>query len=90
MLWLDKIFGWFSVGNPDDSGSDGVPELQGSTCTINPASGLPMIGGCGGVDVAGNPYGTDLHDSWPHASDWDSPSSFSSNWDSGIGSSWND
>ncbi len=24
---------------------------------INPASGLPMIGGSGGVDVAGNPYG---------------------------------
>lgn len=26
---------------------------------INPANGLPMIGGEGGVDVAGNPYGTD-------------------------------
>jgi len=26
---------------------------------INPASGLPMIGGrIGGVDVAGNPFGT--------------------------------
>jgi hypothetical protein len=25
---------------------------------INPATGLPMVGGIGGVDVAGNPYGT--------------------------------
>lgn len=27
---------------------------------INPANGLPMVGGMGGVDVAGNPYGTDF------------------------------
>lgn len=27
---------------------------------INPASGLPMVGGSGGVDVAGNPYGCNL------------------------------
>jgi hypothetical protein len=27
---------------------------------INPATGLPMIGGMGGVDAAGNPFGTDL------------------------------
>lgn len=28
---------------------------------INPATGLPMIGeGIGGVDVAGNPWGTDF------------------------------
>ncbi len=26
---------------------------------INPASGLPMIGGITGVDIAGNPYGWD-------------------------------
>lgn len=28
--------------------------------SINPASGLPMMGG--GIDVAGNPYGTKLDD----------------------------
>jgi hypothetical protein len=27
---------------------------------INPATGLPMLGDVGGVDVAGNPYGLDL------------------------------
>jgi hypothetical protein len=26
----------------------------------NPATGLPMVGGNGSVDVAGNPYGCDL------------------------------
>lgn len=34
--------------------SDSFPSLL-----INPASGLPMIGGIAGVDVAGNPYGFD-------------------------------
>lgn len=29
---------------------------------VNPATGLPMIGGGGGVDVAGNPFGADLND----------------------------
>jgi len=30
---------------------------------INPATGLPMIDGAWGVDVAGNPFGTNLADS---------------------------
>jgi len=42
---------------------------------INPANGLPMVGGEGGIDVAGNPYGCDN-------SDWHSGSMFD---DSGIG-----
>jgi len=29
---------------------------------INPATGLPMIGGIAGIDVAGNPYGFDNND----------------------------
>lgn len=28
---------------------------------LNPATGLPMIGGVGGVDACGNPYGCDSH-----------------------------
>lgn len=32
------------------------------TTEINPANGLPMIGGIGGVDVAGNSYGTNSND----------------------------
>lgn len=33
---------------------------------INPATGLPMVGDIGGVDVGGNPYGVDLHQSGDH------------------------
>lgn len=86
MLWLDKIFGWFNFGSPDDSGSDSIPGLQDETCTINPASGLPMAGGCGGVDVAGNPYGMNMQDSGSHTTSWDNSSSDLDSWDSGMGS----
>jgi hypothetical protein len=38
--------------------------LEITTCDsfalINPATALPMIGGVGGVDVAGNPWGCNL------------------------------
>lgn len=47
--------------------------------TINPATGLPMVNGMSGVDIAGNPYGVDNthHDSF--GSNFDSGSSFGSN-----------
>jgi hypothetical protein len=51
--------------------------------TINPATGLPMVSGIGGVDVAGNPYGMDSsHD--------DMFSSFDDSFDSGISDSFSD
>ncbi|MGF1748476.1 hypothetical protein [Vibrio cionasavignyae] len=43
---------------------------------INPATGLPMVGGFGGVDVEGNPFGTDSSDSFDNTSVFDD--SFSS------------
>ena len=52
-------------------------------CDINPASGLPMIDGCGGVDIAGSPFGTDLH----HDSAWCSSSTLDDTFSSsGLGS----
>lgn len=49
---------WLTAGSP-------VAE----TPTINPATGLPITGG---IDIAGNPFGTDLsrdhHDHWQHHS----------------------
>lgn len=30
------------------------------TATVNPATGLPMVDGIGGVDTAGNPFGMDI------------------------------
>jgi hypothetical protein len=69
-------------------GSDG----SDASCDINPATGLPMIGGCGGIDVYGNPYGADLHDGIVSNSFGDSFSSdsFGSDDWSSSGSSWDD
>lgn len=62
------LWGWLSWGGDDTfTGSQeamaGPPE---TCCEVNPATGLPMLGGCGGVDVAGNPYGMHLdhHEPW--------------------------
>lgn len=77
------------AGRPRDTGP-----------SVNPATGLPMLGGS--VDVGGSPYGADLHrhddvvtssgefaDHRPHSgspadNDWSS-----SSW-SGVSSSWPD
>jgi len=37
-------------------GEDVAPAIA----DINPATGLPLVGDIGGVDVAGNPYGVAL------------------------------
>lgn len=37
-------------------GADMAPAIT----DINPATGLPLVGDIGGVDVGGNPYGVDL------------------------------
>lgn len=96
-LW-NSLCNWFS--DSTDIG-DNFGSSMNRGCDINPATGLPMIGDCGGVDVGGSPFGTDLHhDDWASTSDigidssWDSSSSFddsfadSSSWDSG--STWDD
>lgn len=44
------------------SGSHSIESQEPSDhdeSVINPANGLPMIGGMGGVDVEGNTFGTD-------------------------------
>ncbi|MEJ5299688.1 MAG: hypothetical protein WHS38_01730 [Thermodesulforhabdaceae bacterium] len=66
------IFRWllrFFTDNLDDceiNGTDALPTDYSTSNTgpiVNPATGLPMISGTGGVDVEGNPYGFDLsHD----------------------------
>lgn len=49
---------------------------------INHANGLPMIGGMGGVDIEGNPYGTDFHNTFDYSSSFDLNDRFSnSTWD---------
>lgn len=69
---------------------DGV-ESASRELVVNPATGLPMQSGLGGVDVAGSPYGFDFH----HTSAFSDNCSVASNgdcgFDSGIGDcSFND
>lgn len=56
------LFNWFSnLFSSDSTDTDfgsSISSSEGDT-VINPASGLPMVGGIGGLDVEGNPYGTD-------------------------------
>ena len=55
------LFSW--LGGLFDEGSVGGGSVTGPVTeenVVNPANGFPMIGGMGGVDVEGNPYGTDF------------------------------
>lgn len=36
-------------------------DMPHAATDINPATGLPMVGDIGGVDVGGNPFGMDLN-----------------------------
>lgn len=47
------LFSWLFDDDADESMS------SSAVSEINPATGFPMIGGIGGVDVVGNPYGAD-------------------------------
>lgn len=77
--WLGSLFGGCDDSNSPTSigGSLGTSGWD-EGCSINPANGMPMVGGFGGFDVAGNPYGTDSSHS---GSDFSS-SRFGSSFDS--------
>ena len=102
--WLND---WWSGTGSDDSSPSSMTNTDSGTMfettEINPATGLPMLGGTGGVDVEGNPYGMDLnshHDICSSSSMFDDSlsSSCSSLWDddsftsssTSCGSSWDD
>ena len=99
MKLLDYLFGWLggaSSGSGVDDAVSGIDTSDVTGSTINPATGLPMIGDCGGVDVGGSPFGFDIHhddwgssenigiheDTWTYgSSNWDEPfPSSPSNW----------
>jgi len=79
------IFEWLGGLFSDDNISSRGIDDDHHSCTpgVNPATGLPMIDCGNAIDVAGNPYGVDLHDS--HGSSafsddtWSSSASFSLN-----------
>ena len=97
-IW-NTLFGWFGfTTDADMTTSDyGFSHFDNHHCdiNINPASGLPMLGECGGVDIGGNPFGTELHhddnmwsstnngfdSDWGSTSSWDDTFSCSSSWD---------
>jgi hypothetical protein len=57
----DTFSSGMSPGGTDDTFSSSTGTLSDfDEYTINPVTGLPMVGGIGGIDVAGNPYGFDL------------------------------
>ena len=80
--WLRSVL---SISEPNPTSS--ADELHDTASyrddfTINPANGLPMIGGVTGLDIEGNPFGTDLHDPFEHSSSFDMNDSFINNtWD---------
>ena len=84
MSLLGWIGGMFSGGAEAASAHDMHGDMP--SVDINPASGLPMVDGPGGVDVAGNLYGSDaaseamssMDDSFIH-------DSFDSGMDGGFG-----
>lgn len=66
--WLKTLFPFMDSDSswPDEdvSSDASASRLFGDDdhCAVNPANGLPMVGGCGGLDVEGNPFGVDFHD----------------------------
>lgn len=52
--------GAFVAGSIISSDDDTALSAEPDGMDINPATGLPMVGGIGGVDVEGNVYGSDL------------------------------
>jgi len=87
-----SVFDWFSDLFSSGSGASswgdvGVPgSITGQIGTnafddfaINPANGNPMVGGIGGLDVGGNPFGTDF------SNDHMMSSAFDDSWSSSSG-----
>lgn len=55
---------FFEFSSPTNQvGELGLASETDSSTDINPATGLSMLDGMGSVDVAGNPFGTDLGES---------------------------
>lgn len=72
------LFKWlFSSTSISESDSVGMDD----DADINPANGLPMIGGTGGMDIEGNAYGFDSDDSITGTDMFDSTSNmFDDDW----------
>ena len=71
MSFLSEVFdfmfapaGTFDSDSGEADTSSDNNFVDHESTMVNPANGMPMIdgsGGIGGIDVLGNPYGVDLH-----------------------------
>lgn len=93
MAFWNDIFdwlGWSGHSHDDSGGADSITishEPPDNHVCVNPATSLPMLNGCGGLDVGGSPFGVDIHhhgdalssscsystDDWCRSSDWNDP-----------------
>ncbi|MDY0208362.1 MAG: hypothetical protein RBR82_17330 [Pseudomonas sp.] len=80
----------FSSDVDDPFFSSSGDDFSSGISQINPATGLPMVGdSIGGIDVGGNPYGTDISDSISSGIDDSFGSSFDDSFSSGgINDDW--
>ncbi|MBU1690662.1 MAG: hypothetical protein KJ958_06760 [Gammaproteobacteria bacterium] len=99
-----SLFNWFSglfssggiESTMDDSMFSNHSMGIDDYFAINPANGMPMMDGIGGLDVEGNTYGTDfLHDSMTSSSfddsfSMESSSMFDDQWTIGSDSMFDD
>ena len=93
------LFGWIGGFFSGGAAAGANPDMHGGMHSdmpsgdINPASGLPMVDGPGGVDVAGNHYGSN-HDTMSHESSLHDTISHDSfmhdSFDSGMGGGFGD
>lgn len=66
MSFWNLLFGWLGDDSIAELDNDFTSQGYNAGCTVNPATGLPMLDGdtCGGVDLGGNPYGMDMDHDW--------------------------
>jgi len=66
MSFWNSLFSWLGGSSTVELDDDFTSQHYDAGCSVNPSTGLPMIDSdsCGGIDVAGNPYGMDMHDDW--------------------------
>lgn len=58
---FDSDLDLHNTPNDTNFGDDGSAIIDEELMIINPASGLLMTDGIGGVDMMGNPYGVDIN-----------------------------
>jgi hypothetical protein len=56
-----SIWNWLFDDEALPGFRDTVAAAVAPMVDTNPATGLPMVDGCGGFDVGGSPFGMDMH-----------------------------